>query len=396
MEFERQHKVLLKNRLINESRRFIQVIYGPRQVGKTTMVTQLVREIEMPVQFVSADGVASLSHVWIEQQWEAARLALKQLGAKEGFLIFDEIQKIRNWSETVKKEWDADTRNAICLKVVLMGSSRLLLQQGLTESLAGRFETIYMGHWSFLEMKEAFGFDVNQYIWFGGYPGAAQLVNDEERWKQYVSDSLIETSISKDILMLTRIDKPALLKRLFELGCKYSGQILSYTKILGQLLDAGNTTTLAHYLKLLDNSGLLGGVEKYSAEKIRQRNSSPKFQVYNTALISAQVETNFEETFHRPDLWGRWVESAIGAHLLNGSLVYGYQLYYWREKNNEIDFVLQHKGKIIGIEVKSGNKTRISGAESFKKQFNPHKIYLAGMSGIPLSDFLLVNPVDLF
>ncbi len=284
----------------------------------------------------------------------------------------------------------------IPIKVVLLGSSRLLLQQGLTESLAGRFETIYMGHWSFSEMQEAFGYNVNQYIWFGGYPGAAQLVNDEDRWKQYVNDSLIETSISKDILMLTRIDKPALMKRLFELGCRYSGQILSYTKILGQLLDAGNTTTLAHYLRLLDASGLLSGIEKFSPEKIRQRSSSPKFQVYNTALISAQVDTDFNETFFRPELWGHWVESAIGAHLLNETMVSGYQLFYWREKNSEVDFVIQHKGKTIGIEVKSGSKTRASGVEAFKRQFNPDKIYLAGTSGIPLSEFLLINPVELF
>ncbi len=222
-------------------------------------------------------------------------------------LIIDEIQKIGNWSEAVKREW-SDTAQRQSLKVVLLGSSRLLLQQGLTESLAGRFETLFIGHWSYREMKEAFDFTLDQYVWFGGYPGAATLINDEERWRRYITDSLIETSISKDILMLTRVDKPALMKRLFELGCGYSGQILSYTKILGQLQDAGNTTTLAHYLRLFNTAKLLGGLEKYSPEMVRRRASIPKFQVHNTALISAQQQHSFQEIAANPSRWGRWVE----------------------------------------------------------------------------------------
>jgi predicted AAA+ superfamily ATPase len=311
-------------------------------------------------------------------------------------LVIDEIQKIGNWSETIKSLWDADTQSKRTLKVILLGSSRLLLQQGLTESLAGRFETTYMGHWSFSEMQQAFGWNSNQYVWFGAYPGSAGLINEEQRWKAYVQQSLIETSISKDILMLTRIDKPALMKRLFELGCSYSGQILSYTKMLGQLLDAGNTTTLSHYLDLLNTAGLLAGIEKYSGNLIYKRSSSPKFQVHNTALISAQSGDSFKDIQIRPDDWGRLVESSIGAHLINYSITEGFTVSYWRERNEEVDFVLAKKGKVIGLEVKSGSAQFSSGIAAFKKAFNPDKVLLIGKTGIPWQDFLKLNPVELF
>lgn len=381
---------------MQEPRRFLQVIIGPRQVGKTTLVTQLAGKAKIDYLFVSADSVAASNETWLMQQWETVRIKLVQHEAKEFLLIIDEIQKIANWSETIKLLWDTDTRNNLNLKVILLGSSRLLLQQGLTESLAGRFESTYMGHWSFDEMQQAFGWDINQYIWFGGYPGSATLINDEERWKTYVQESLIETSISKDILMLTRVDKPALMKRLFELGCLYSGQILSYTKVLGQLQDAGNSTTLSHYLELLDTAGLLAGIEKYAPDVIRQRSSSPKFQVHNTALISAQRNDLFKDALAKPDKWGRMVESAIGAHLINHSLTEKFNIHYWRERNEEVDFVIERRGKVIGLEVKSGTTGLTSGMTAFKSKFNPDKVLLIGNAGLPSQDFLKLNPVSLF
>ena len=393
--FERPHLQILIKRM-HEPRRFLQVIMGPRQVGKTTLVSQLAAQVKIDYLFVSADSIASGNATWLEQQWEAARIKLAQHETKEFLLVIDEIQKISNWSETEKLLWDTDTRSNLNLKVILLGSSRLLLQQGLTESLAGRFESIYMGHWSFDEMQQAFGWDVNQYVWFGGYPGSATLVDEEDRWKTYVTDSLIETSISKDILMLTRVDKPALMKRLFELGCLYSGQILSYTKVLGQLQDTGNTTTLSHYLELLDTAGLLAGINKYAPDIIRQRSSSPKFQVHNTALISAQRNNLFKDMLAKPDEWGRMVESAIGAHLINHSLSEKFNLHYWRERNEEIDFVIERKGKVIGLEVKSGAAGSTSGMTAFKNKFNPDKILLIGKAGLPWQDFLKLNPVNLF
>ncbi len=393
--FERSHLQSLVKR-IQEPRRFIQVLVGPRQVGKTTLIIQLLQKNKWLNHFISADAVAASNTTWLEQQWETARLKMQQGNADEFLLVIDEIQKVSNWSETVKSLWDGDTRAGRNLKVILLGSSRMLLQQGLTESLAGRFETTYMGHWSFQEMQQAFDWSSNQYAWYGGYPGSAGLIGEEQRWKDYVRQSLIETSISKDILMLTRIDKPALMKRLFELGCTYSGQILSYSKMIGQLQDAGNTTTLSHYLDLLNTAGLLAGIEKYSTNIINKRSSSPKFQVHNTALISAQSNDSFEEIQFRPDDWGRIIESAIGAHLVNYALTEGFTVHYWRERNMEVDFVLERKGKIIGLEVKSGTTQSSLGMAAFQKTFNPDRILLIGNAGLPWQDFLQLNPVTLF
>jgi len=395
MKYQRAQLKLLQKR-ISEKRKFIQVLMGPRQVGKTTLATQLVKSAKIPYHFISADGISYAGINWIEQQWQTARLKFKQTEAKEFLLVIDEIQKINNWSEQIKQLWDEDTRTKQNIKVILLGSSRLILQQGLTESLAGRFESIYLSHWTFLEMHQAFGWNQNEFAWFGGYPGSSDLISDENRWKQYVQHSLIETSISKDILMLTRVDKPALMKRLFELGCSYSGQILSYTKVLGQLLDAGNTTTLSHYLELLDTAGLLSGLEKFSPDKIRQRSSSPKFQVHNTALVSAQQNDTLKSVTLDKAAWGRIVESCVGAHLLNYSLTENFQLSYWRDGNNEIDFVLQKGKSIVGLELKSGATQRVSGITAFKKKNSSAKLLLVGESGIPWQEFIKLNPADIF
>lgn len=393
--YERPYFKQVKSR-IEEPRRFIQVILGPRQVGKTTMINQLLSQSSISYTYESADAIAATNSVWLMQAWETARVKMKASAASEYLLVIDEIQKIDNWSEIVKQQWDRDTRENVNIKVILLGSSRLLIQKGLTESLAGRFETFYLGHWSFAEMQAAFGWTIQQYIYFGGYPGSVTLINDEERWKNYIKDSLIETSISKDILMLTRVDKPALLKRLFELGCLYSGQILSYTKIIGQLQDAGNTTTLANYLKLLTDCGLLGGLEKYAGNVIRQRSSSPKFQVYNNALLTSQDDETYSTAIVNPKLWGRLVESSIGAHLLNHAVSERYNLYYWREGNNEVDFILEKGQKIIGLEVKSGASADNTGMGIFNERFHPDKMLLVGTGGIPYEDFLKINPKELF
>jgi predicted AAA+ superfamily ATPase len=380
---------------MNEPRRFIQVLYGPRQVGKTTMVLQLLSKITTESIYETADTVTAVNAKWLQTVWETARVKLKFSNAPELILVIDEIQKIDNWSETVKKLWDEDSRTGDNIKVILLGSSSLLVQKGLTESLAGRFEKTYINHWSFAEMQAAFGWNINQYIYFGGYPGAAELIDDEKRWKSYIIDSLIETSISKDILMLTRVDKPALLKRLFETGVNYSGQILSFTKILGQLQDAGNTTTLSHYLLLLSNCGLLGGLEKFSGTILKKRNSSPKFQVFNNALITAYLKTGYLHSLQTPDLWGRIAESAVGTHLLGKSITEKYKLYYWREGDAEIDFVLEYGDKILGLEVKSGLSTVNKGISKFLSQYPAAKAIFVGNGGIPIEEFLNINPVEL-
>ncbi len=393
--YKRPEYEYLRKRLLSE-RKFIQVISGPRQTGKTTLINQLLKDISIGSTYISADNFNSDGHSWIEKHWEAARLKCRMGKGNQHILAIDEIQKIPNWSSFVKKLWDEDSFNGTKIKLVISGSSGLLLQKGLTESLAGRFEMNFINHWSFTEMHNAFGWTPEQFVWFGGYPGSSDLIADEQRWKRYIIDSLIETSISKDILMLTRVDKPALMRRLFALGCAYSGQILSFTKILGQLQDAGNTTTLSHYLGLLDSAGLLAGVEKYSGSMIRQRSSSPKFIVRNTALISSGTDENFNTITENTEKWGRLVESSVGAHLINNEFRGRYNLYYWRQGNDEIDFVLKKDKKVIGIEVQSGISHNNRGIEAFSKAFSIFKVLLVGGNGLSWQEFLKLDPGELF
>ncbi len=255
--------------------------------------------------FASADEPTLRGSDWINAQWEAARLLLRDTGRGGALLVLDEVQKVPHWSEAVKRLWDADTRARRPLKVVLLGSAPLLVQRGLTESLAGRFEIVHLPHWTWAEMHDAFAWNLEQYLFYGGYPGAAPLIGEPDRWARYIRDSLIETTIARDVLLLSRVDKPAVLRRLFDLGCAYSGQILSYTKMLGQLQDAGNATTLAHYLELLSGAGMLVGLQKYAAAAVRQRGSSPKLQVLNTALMTAPSGMAFSVARRDREFWGR-------------------------------------------------------------------------------------------
>ena len=379
---------------LQEKRRFIQILSGPRQTGKTTLARQILSELNFPCHYATADEPLPKERIWIDQQWETARLLC---GKNSGLLVLDEIQKIPGWSETVKKLWDEDTHGEVDLRVLILGSSPLLIQKGLTESLAGRFEAIPILHWSFPEMHDAFGWDQDTYIFFGGYPGSAPLISDEERWRNYIKESLIETSISRDILLMTRIDKPVLLRRLFELGCQYSGRILSYQKMLGQLQDAGNTTTLAHYLNLLGQAGLIIGLSKFAGENFRQRASSPKFVVFNTALISAVTEKTRQETREDHALWGRLFESAVGAHLANAARGHGFKLFYWLDRNREVDFVLKKGDTIVGMEVKSGKKREtLPGLEAFSKKFTVKKKWLIGSGGMSFDDFSRLSPEKYF
>lgn len=385
----------LKKRL-EEPRKFLQVLLGPRQVGKTTLALQLKESLEIPSLYISADTATLEDLVWLETEWEAARQKIKN--KKEGLFIIDEIQKIPNWSSMVKKLWDEDTRNKCNLKVVLLGSSPWLMQKGLTESLAGRFEIIPVTHWNFNEMSQFFGWSLDQYIYFGGYPGSASFATENtlQRWLNYINDSLIETTISRDILLMTQINKPVILRRLFQLSCKYSTQILSYQKMLGQLQDVGNTTTIAHYLDLLSGAGLITGLNKYSVQDVRKRASSPKFQVYNNALMSAQCGKTFKQAKEDKQFWGRLVESCVGSHLLNAIRGTQIELYYWREKHLEVDFVLKRGSFVIAIEVKSSIKLeKLSGLEAFSKAFNPDKLIVVGAQGIPLEKFLQTPIQDL-
>ncbi len=383
---------------LHEPRRFIQVLSGPRQTGKTTLARQIMETFNGYAHYASADEPALKDSSWVEQQWEACRARLRtDKHIKRSLLVLDEIQKIHGWSETVKRLWDEDSAKGLPVLVVILGSSPLLMQKGLTESLAGRFEIIPVTHWSFAEMRDAFHWDVDHYVYYGGYPGAATLIDDEQRWRRYVQDSLIETSISRDILQMTRVDKPALLRRLFEAGCAYSGQILSYQKMLGQLQDAGNTVTLAHYLQLLQEAGLLAGLSKYAGQHVRQRGSSPKLLVLNTALMTTPAHLSLAQARQDTDFWGRLVESAVGASLANTIKGKDRRLFYWAGRSREVDFVLARGDDLVAIEVKSGRrKTSLPGIEAFSREFPVKRKLLVGSQGIPLEEFLLAPPETWF
>lgn len=392
MTYRRKQFDILASRLL-ERRRFIQVLAGPRQSGKTTIARQVADASEIPVRFISGDDPEAHGRIWLEQQWELGRAEARNVGKGGSVLIIDEIQKVPAWSETVKRLWDGDSASRIPLKILILGSAPLLIHQGLTESLAGRFEIVRSTHWSYSEMRDAFGWSLDKFIFFGGYPGAASLINDENRWKRYILDSMVETTLSRDILQMQRIDKPALLRQLFNIACAYSGQILSYTKIVGQLQDAGNTTTLAHYLELLGAAGMTVGLHKYAGQKVRQRGSSPKFQALNGAFITCQSELSFQQARKDHSYWGRLVESAVGAHLVNESFSEGVGVYYWREGEKEVDFVVQQGKSISAIEVKSvTGQGSLSGMDEFSKKFKPKKVLLVGADGIPVEQFL-GNPI---
>lgn len=382
-------------------------VFGPRQSGKTTLVEQALRQTDRPSRHVrvdepdmgeSADSETTFrpprapDHEWLVRIWQQAR---QQADANDrGFiLVLDEIQALPQWSTVVKGLWDRDRAENHPLHVVLLGSAPLHVQSGLTESLAGRFEPIHVTHWSFDEMSEAFQFDLEEYVYFGGYPGAAPLIREEERWRDYVLNAFVAPNIEKDILAMTRVDKPALIKQLFELGAEYSGQILPYNKMLGQLQDAGNATTLARYLDLLSTAGLLVGIQKYARSMLSVRRSSPKLNVLNPGLMAAASTYTFEQAQADRTFWGRLVESAVGAHILNSASSY-VRIHYWREKRLEVDFVLSRGPRTIAIEVKSGRGgRRLPGLEAFAREFPDTHTMLVGEGGVPVGEFLAV-PVD--
>ena len=386
--FARPHVAELLRRLA-EPRRFIQVLAGARQVGKTTVARQAAERSGLPWRYASADEPTLRDAHWIAAQWDAARLLADEAGPAGALLVLDEVQKVAGWSDAVKAQWDADTHADRPLQVVLLGSAPLLVRRGLGDSLTGRFELIRLPHWSFAEMRAAFGCSADQYVLHGAYPGAAALVNQPDRWARYVRDAIVEPTIARDVLLLSRVDKPALLRQLFLLGCEYSGQVLSYTKMLGQLQDAGNTTTLAHYLDLLAGARLLAGIPKYAGGAVRRRGSSPKLQVLNTALMTALSGLSPADTRADPVTWGRLTESAVGAHLANAAASGACELFYWRARGREVDFVVRANRKLTAVEVKSGRPpAALPGMAAFTEAFRPARTLLVGPGGIDVAAFL--------
>lgn len=378
-------------RRLKEPRRFVQVVMGPRQVGKSTVVKQVLKDLDAPYMFYSADNVPATNGGWISNCWAAVRSLMSSNGWKSVVLVIDEIQKIANWSEVVKKEWDDDTFYDRDIRVLLLGSSRVLLERGLSESLAGRFEEIRMSHWSFREMNECFGVTLDQYIYYGGYPGAAFLYDDLDRFRQYIQSSIIDATINKDILMDTPISKPALLRQTFELGAAYSGNLLSLNKMLGMLQDAGNAATLAGYINLLNESGLLCGLQKFGVDMARRRASIPKLQVYNNALKTLYSPLSFEQAIADRKAWGHIFESGVGAYLICQAFAGRFEVFYWREKNDEVDFVLRKNEAVVAIEVKSNAEKCTTGLDKFRRCFNPQAAFVVGDDGIGAEEFFSMD-----
>ena len=391
----RPYYSIVRERLL-EPKNKMQVIAGPRQVGKSTLVEQVCRSLELPSFIFNADAIPADDNDWIRRVWESVRIQVRNQSLSEAILVIDEIQKLKQWSEVVKREWDADIRDEVPIKVLLLGSSRLLLRKGLTESLAGRYELIRMGHWSYPEMRDAFGFTLEQWIYFGGYPGAADYIADMRRWKKYIKDSLVAPAIEKDVIMTSNIYKPALMKQLFELGCSYSSEQISLTKLLGQLQDAGNVTTLSSYLEVLGQCNLLTGLHKYAFDEARKRQSIPKILTYNNALMTAYRGKGLERDMADPMVWGRWTESAVGAYLLDFAEEQDAHVYYWRDRNDEVDFIVECQGDVVAIEVKSGRRGMNSGLPEFVRRYHPHRSFVAGTDGIPFETFFQMDLATLF
>ncbi len=345
---------ILEKRL-KESSPLIQVVLGPRQVGKTTGIKQLLDKIKTHSIYASADDVISPGREWLLENWQKALLQ----GAGT-VLIIDEVQKIPNWSESIKKLWDEQGKEKI--KCVLLGSSSLMLQKGLTESLAGRYELIRVYHWSFAESKEAFNYSLEQYLSFGGYPGSDPFKKDFKRWYSYIKESIIEAVIGKDILNFRQILKPALFRQAFEILCHYPAQEISYSKLLGQLQDKGNTDLIKHYIELFEGAFLFKTISKYSKKPYKKKSSSPKILPLCPALYTI---TQDQDVVKDPVRKGRLFELAVGNVLtrLPG------ELYYWREGNNEVDYIYSFGNDLYAIEVKSGTKKFNKGLTEILKVF---------------------------
>ena len=397
MEYKRQHLTILKSRMA-EPRRRIQIIMGPRQVGKSTIVYQFCDDIDIPYDYFSADGVSRFDANWIPGHWQESRMKMDLHGDKERILIIDEVQKIDDWSEQVKKEWDEDTRKKRNLKVILLGSSRVLLQKGLDESLEGRFEPIKMGFWEWPEMRDAFGFTMQQYVYFGGFPGLAPDIHDEDRWRNLMEDTIITPILTRDILEIEEIRNPALLRQVFKLACMESARELSLTKMQGTM-NSGTVPTIKSYLNVLDQTMTVKPLQKYAPSVIKEKNSVPKMQVYNSAFRNRYGQFTFEEAVTNPTEWGRQVESAVGAHLANRSQLDGFEVLYWRDdRKKECDYVLKKGRGLVAIEVKSSSADDTSGFEKFKSMYAEQiaSSFIVGPEGLPLEDFFSLDLKRLF
>ena len=404
-KFERKEKDTILDRLKEEPHHMM-MYWGPRQSGKTTLIKQVLaaypgeslyinvdefnEEIEGK-QFPQIEKVRPEGRraAWMLYCWDHMRRRARK-SQKTVVFVIDEVQKIDDWSRRVKGMWDRDRMDSNAIHIILLGSSPHLLQKGLSESLHGRYYQIKSYHWCYAEMSQAFGFSLDEFIYYGGYPGAAKLIHKNKEWRQYVRTSIINNNIHGDVLGLLDIEHPKILKKLYEIGSKYSAQIFEFQKI-SAATQGGRQPLLEEYLDILERVYMLTGLFSW-ANSMHRRSGSPKFQVLNNALMSCTHGYTLEEAKADQEYWGRLVESAVGAHILNSYDDPSAQLYYWRQNGHEVDFVVERGPKLVAIEVKSGRKVKAhEGMHEFQRRFQPTKTLVVGTGGIPLEEFFSIS-----
>lgn len=361
MTFKRQRILAPLQENLARPTHVLQILVGPRQVGKTTAIHQFLERWPDQKVYATADQLSPPNAQWLAQTWRQARA----LTGNKPLLVVDEIQKVPLWSEAVKMLHDEDVRQHRPLRVILLGSSALLLQRGMQESLAGRFQLLQCPHWSYLECHEAFGWNLDQFLFYGGYPGAVPFIDDFTVWKDYVQNSLLETVIGRDIPAVQRIDHPALFRQTLALACQHPAEILSLQKMMGQLRDRGSLNTIANYLELIGGAFLVESVRKFSPRAVRVRASSPKLIARNNALITALRGVSINETRQDRAFYGRLVENAVGAALLND----GESVFYWSDRDKEVDFIVQRGTDILAVEVTIGNGHPVPGLRTFQSRY---------------------------
>ncbi|MCY3999882.1 MAG: AAA family ATPase [Bacteroidetes bacterium] len=406
--YERIHVREIIDLILNDAAMRIIAATGPRQTGKTTIANQACDRLNrlgfltwyIPLDNVEHDvseytsGIGTMrvgtkpDAELLINIWQNARKASEK--SDQGLvLVLDEIQTIPQWSNLVKSLWDNDRREGFKVRPIILGSAAWRMLVGINESLAGRFITQKITHWSYREMTECFRLNVDEYVFFGGYPGAFYSRRPEKRqeyWHNYIQTSIISPIFDRDIMGLTRIRKPALMRRLMDLGPSLSAQLISYNKLLGQLQDKGNSTTISGYLDLLSDVGFLTCISRYTPRPHVGKASSPKLNVLNTAIMTVGSGHSFPGVLNHSTDWGRIVESAVGAHLLNSS-GFASKIHYWRDEPHEVDYVVSRGPDLLGIDVKSGSSTKKGGLNAFKRRFPNAKTMIVGPNGIPLHDF---------
>jgi predicted AAA+ superfamily ATPase len=336
----------------------VQVVLGPRQVGKTTTTLKLLDEhYAGRFNYLSADNVFNPDAGWLSSAWEQAR-------SEKKILVIDEIQRCFNWAETIKSLWDRAKRDKQRISCILLGSSSLEIQKGLTESLTGRFQLVRVPHWNFAESRLGYKLSFDDFLHYGGYPGSYHLIGTDD-WYDYVKNSIVATVVEKDILQFNRVKNPALFRQAFELLISYPAQEISYTKLLGQLQDRGNVDLIKHYISLYEGAYLIKSLDKFSSKTIKVKSSSPKIITLAPAITSLSFRAKFTAEER-----GRAFEALVGAQLVRT----GEPLYYWREGAHEVDFVLKSGRTIWAIEVKSGRVKSSKGLVEFKDQFPQSKV----------------------